>query len=41
MMLHPESTAYDQLDGNTYEIAALPTRISAQAQLSMGPGILA
>jgi hypothetical protein len=37
MMLHPESTAYDLFDGNKYELTALPTRISEQAQRSMGP----
>lgn len=36
MMLHPESTAYDLFDGTKYTETPLPTRMSAEAQRSMG-----
>ncbi len=36
MMLHPESTTYDLFDGNTYEPQPLPTKISQQAESSIG-----
>lgn len=36
LMLHPESTAYDLFDGNTYAQANLPAILSADAKLSMG-----
>ncbi|MDA1051957.1 MAG: DUF3179 domain-containing (seleno)protein [Planctomycetota bacterium] len=36
MMLHPESTAYDLFDGNTYLVTPLPTRMSDEAMRSMG-----
>lgn len=36
MMLHPESTAYDLFDGKTYQVTALPNRVSDEAKRSMG-----
>lgn len=36
LMLHPESTAYDLYDGGKYPAASLPTRMSPEAQESMG-----
>lgn len=36
LMLHPESTAYDLFDGETYKVTELPTRISAEALNSIG-----
>ncbi len=36
IMLHPESTAYDLFDGNTYKVTPLPTEMSAEAKRSMG-----
>ena len=36
LMLHPESTAYDLFDGKKYEVAELPTEMSADAVESMG-----
>jgi hypothetical protein len=37
MMLHPESTAYDLFEGDTYPVAPLPESISQEAKESMGP----
>lgn len=36
MTLHPESTAYDLFEGDTYHPADLPTELSAGARESMG-----
>jgi hypothetical protein len=36
MMLHPESTAYNLFDGKTYKVSALPTKMSDEAERSMG-----
>ncbi len=36
MMLHPESTAYDLFDGQTYTATPLPTMMSDEAKRSMG-----
>ena len=36
MMLHPESTAYDLFDGETYRAVALPAQMSDEAKRSMG-----
>jgi len=36
LMLHPESTAYDLFDGKKYQIADLPTKITVEADFSMG-----
>ncbi len=36
MMLHPESTAYDLFDGETYRAVALPNQMSDKAKRSMG-----
>ncbi len=36
LMLHPESTAYDLFDGETYRVTPLPREMSAEARQSMG-----
>lgn len=36
LMLHPESTAYNLFGGKRYPMAALPTRMSAEAKQTMG-----
>ncbi len=36
LMLHPESTAYDLFDGDTYEINQLPLAMSESAKRTMG-----
>jgi hypothetical protein len=36
LMLHPESTAYDLFDGQTYTVTPLPTEMSDEARKSMG-----
>jgi len=36
LMLHPESTAYNLFGGKKYPMAELPTRLSAEAQRTMG-----
>jgi hypothetical protein len=36
LMLHPESTAYNLFDGHKYQVAELPTRMSAEARQTMG-----
>lgn len=36
LMLHPESTAYDLFDGDTYQIHELPSQMSAEAKQTMG-----
>ena len=36
MMLHPESTAYDLYDGETYAVTPLPTEMSDEAKRSLG-----
>lgn len=36
LMLHPESTAYDLFDGQTYAITAIPTTLAPEAKQSMG-----
>ncbi|MEQ9411475.1 MAG: DUF3179 domain-containing (seleno)protein [Fuerstiella sp.] len=36
LMLHPESTAYDLFEGQTYKTTDLPTVMSSQAQQTMG-----
>jgi uncharacterized protein DUF3179 len=36
LMLHPESTAYNLFDGKKYPTAELPTKLSAEAQQTMG-----
>jgi len=36
MMLHPESTAYNLFDGETYRATPLPTSMSDEAKRSMG-----
>jgi hypothetical protein len=35
MMLHPESTAYDLFDGDTYQVTPLPTQMSNEARRSI------
>lgn len=35
-MLHPESTAYDLFDGKTYAVTELPTKMSSEAEKSLG-----
>lgn len=36
LMLHPESTAYDLFDGKKYQVAPIPTDMSAEARFTMG-----
>ncbi len=36
LMLHPESTAYDLFDGDKYQVTPLPTKMSDEAQQTMG-----
>jgi hypothetical protein len=36
LMLHPESTAYEMFDGRKYQIAELPTSVSAEAKRTLG-----
>ena len=36
LMLHPESTAYDLFDGQTYKSVSLPKNISSEATKTMG-----
>jgi len=36
LMLHPESTAYDLFGGKKYPMAELPTKMSSEAQQTMG-----
>ena len=36
LMLHPESTAYDLYDGNTYQVSPLPEDLSAEAKATLG-----
>jgi len=38
LLLHPESTTYDLLDGNKYPPVAWPDTISAEARATMGRG---
>lgn len=35
-MLHPESTAYDLFDGQTYQITELPSKLNRDAEASIG-----
>ncbi|MCA9085193.1 MAG: DUF3179 domain-containing protein, partial [Planctomycetaceae bacterium] len=36
LMLHPESTAYDLFDGQTYQVTELPTERTAESKTTMG-----
>jgi hypothetical protein len=36
-MLHPESTVYDLFDGKRYAVTDLPTKVTPEAEKSIGP----